>query len=117
VGEELTSSQCILEDLLEAQELEDRKVDCGMETESSLVWTKCRVKLDSVTSVDLWLVLVIFPNDAELDYALRDGDNLEGSLVFWLLLEEGGVFEGRNELCCEGKEVSRCSGEAAGTEG
>jgi hypothetical protein len=65
-----------------------------VETKSSLVWTKSRVELDSVTSVDLWLVLVVFPDDAELDYALRDGDDFESGLVFGLLLEEGGVFEG-----------------------
>jgi len=97
----LTSSQSILEDLLEAQKLQDRQVDCRVETETSFVWSKCRVELDSVTTVYLWLVLVIFPDHPELDDTLGDGDDLEGSLVFWLLLEEGGVFEGGDKLCGE----------------
>jgi hypothetical protein len=95
---ELTSSQSILEDLLETQELQDAQVDSGVESETTLVWTESRVELDTVTTVDLWLVLVIFPDDAELDDSFWDGDDLQGGLVFRLLLKKGGVFEGRDQL-------------------
>ena len=54
--------------------------------------------MNSVSTVDLELSLVILPDDSELDDALWDGDNLEGGLVFWLLLEEGAVLEGRDEF-------------------
>jgi hypothetical protein len=97
-AEKLTSSQGILENLLETQELEDRKVDGWVESETSLVWTKSGVELNAITAVDLWLEVVVFPNDAELDDALGDGDDLEGSLVLWVLLEEGRVFEGGGQL-------------------
>ena len=68
----LTSSQSILEDLLETQELEDAQVDCWVEAETTLVWTQSRVELDSVSAVQLELSLVIFPNNTELDDALGD---------------------------------------------
>jgi hypothetical protein len=94
----LTSSQGILEDLLETQELQDTEIDGRMESQSSLVWAQGRVKLHTVSAVDLDLVLVIFPDDTELDDAFWDGDDLEGGLVLGLLLEEGAVFEGGDKL-------------------
>jgi hypothetical protein len=69
-----------------------------MESQSSLVWAQGRVKLHTVSAVDLDLVLVIFPDDTELDDAFWDGDDLEGGLVLGLLLEEGAVFEGGDKL-------------------
>jgi hypothetical protein len=96
---QLTSSQGILEDLLEAQELEHGQVDCRVQTETTLVWAEGRVELNSVAAVDLDLVLVVLPDNAELDDALRDGDDLESSLVFGMLFEEGAVFEGGDQLC------------------
>lgn len=90
----LTSSQSILEDLLETQELEDAQVDCWVEAETTLVWTQSRVELDSVSAVQLELSLVIFPDDTELDDAFGNGDDLQCGLVFGLLLEESAVFEG-----------------------
>jgi hypothetical protein len=84
--------------LLETQELQDRQVDSGVETETTLVWTKSGVELHTVSTVDLDLVLVILPDDTELDDALGDGDDLEGGLVLWLLFEEGGVLEGGDQL-------------------
>lgn len=69
-----------------------------MEAETALVRTKGRVELDTETAVDLELAVVIFPDDAELDDALGDGGDLEGSLVLGVLLEEGGVLEGRGKL-------------------
>jgi len=44
------------------------------------------------------LPLIVLPDNTELDDALGDGDNLEGGLVFGVLLEEGAVFEGRDQL-------------------
>ena len=70
-----------------------------MEAETTLVWPESRVELDTITAVDLWLSLIIFPDDAELDDALGDGDDLQGGLVFGVLFEEGAMFEGRDEFC------------------
>lgn len=69
-----------------------------MEAETALVWAEGGVELDSVSAVDLDLVLVIFPDDAELNDALGDGNDFEGGSVFGFLLEEGAVFEGRGQL-------------------
>jgi hypothetical protein len=96
---ELTASQSILEDLLETQELKDGQVDSWVETETALVWTEGRVELDSVTTVDLWLSLVVLPDNAELNDALWDRGNGERLSVLWVLLEERGVLEGGCELC------------------
>jgi hypothetical protein len=68
----LTSSQCILEDLLEAQELQDGQVDSWVKSETALVWAESRVELDTISAVDLGLQLVIFPDDTELNDALGD---------------------------------------------
>ena len=94
----LTSSQGILEDLLETQELQDAEVDSWVESQTTLVWTKSRVELNTISTVDLQLSLVIFPDNSELDDSLGDGDDLEGNLVFWILLKECAVFEGRDEF-------------------
>jgi hypothetical protein len=74
--------------LLETQEFQDGQVDSWVETETSLGWAEGRVELDSVTTVDLWLKVIILPDNTELDDALWDGDDLEGGLVFGVLLEE-----------------------------
>jgi hypothetical protein len=92
------ASQGILEDLLETKELENRQVDAGVESETALVRTKGRVELDAVTTVDLEVTLVVFPDDTELDNTLRDGGNSKSSAVLGVLLEEGAVLEGRGEL-------------------
>jgi hypothetical protein len=68
----VNSSQGVLEDLLESEELEDRKVDGRMEAESSLVRTEGGVELDTITALDMWLSMVVFPDDAELDDSLWD---------------------------------------------
>lgn len=70
-----------------------------MKSETTLVWAESGVELNSVSAVDLGLEFVILPDDSELDDSLGDGDDLEGGLVFGVLLEEGGVFEGGDELC------------------
>ena len=95
------AGQGILEDLLETKELENGEVDSGVETETTLVGTESRVELHTVALVDLTLALVVLPDDAELDDALRDGGDLEGLLVLGVLLEEGGVLEGGDKLCTE----------------
>jgi len=71
-----TASQCILENLLEAQELEYGKVDGGMEAETALVRSKRGVELDTVATVELNLAFVVFPGDTELDDTLGNGGNL-----------------------------------------
>jgi hypothetical protein len=45
--------------------------------------------LHTVALLDLALALVILPDNAELDDALGDRDDLEGLLVFGVLGEEG----------------------------
>ena len=84
----LQASQGVLENLLETKELQDRKVDGLVKTETTLVWTESRVELDSETVVDLNFAVVVLPWNTELNKTLRDLDDLEGLLVLWLLLEE-----------------------------
>lgn len=69
-----------------------------MKSQSPLVWSQRRVELYTVSAIDLDFTLVIFPGDSELDDTLGDRSDLESRLVFWVLLEEGGVFESRGKL-------------------
>jgi hypothetical protein len=69
-----------------------------VESETTLVRAKGGVELYSVSAVDLALALVIFPDNSELNDTLGDGGNLESLLVLWVLLEEGGVLEGGDQL-------------------
>ena len=103
VGTTLTTThtqtgESILEDLLESQELEDGEVNSGVETETTLVGTEGRVELHTVATVDLGLVVVVLPDDTELNDTLRDGDDGESLAVLGVLLEEGGVLKSRNKL-------------------
>lgn len=104
VGTTLTTThvqagQSILEDLLETKELQDGQVDGGVETETTLVGTKSGVELDTESTVDLDLVVVILPDDTELNHTLGDGDNGESLAVFRVLLEQSRVLKGRGKLC------------------
>ena len=90
--------QGILEDLLKAQELQHGQVHCGVESETALVRTKCRVELDSVAAVELKLSFVVFPDHAELNDSFWDGGHGESRFVFRVLLEERGVFKSRCEF-------------------
>lgn len=103
VGTTLTTTHVqagegILEDLLEAKELEDGEVDGGVETETTLVGAQGRVELHTVATVDLDLVVVVLPDNTELDDTLRDGDDGQSLAVFGVLLEESGVLEGGGQL-------------------
>ena len=69
-----------------------------METETTLVGAEGRVVLDTETTVDLDLALVVLPDDTELDDTLRDGDDGQSLAVFGVLLEESGVLEGGGQL-------------------
>jgi hypothetical protein len=71
-----------------------------VESQTTLVRAESRVELNSVTSVDLELSLVILPGDSELDDSLGDLDDLEGLGVFGVLLQEGGegTFDFRKGL-------------------
>ena len=106
---ELTAGESILEDLLKTQELENAQVDSWVKAETTLVRTESRVVLDTEATVDLNLTLVVLPDDTELDDALRDCGNLEGTLVLRVLLEQRAVLEGRCELCVESVSVGPSS--------
>lgn len=52
--------------------------------------------LNAVASIHMRFALVIFPDDAELDDALRNLNDVEGTLVLRIRLQEG--LERRGEL-------------------
>lgn len=60
-----------------------------MEAQTTLVGAQGRVELHTVAPVDLEVVVVVLPHDAELDDALGDGGDLERVAVLGVLLEEG----------------------------
>lgn len=59
-----------------------------MESQTTLVGAESRVELNSVSTVDLEIALVILPSDTELDNTLGDGDDGQSSLEIWRSLEE-----------------------------
>ena len=103
----LTARERILEDLLEAQELQDAEVDAGVEAETAFVWTEGGVELDAEAPVHLHLALVVLPRDSELDHAFGDRGDFEGRLILRVLLEERAVLERGGELCERGLSVCR----------
>lgn len=59
-----------------------------MKPQTTFVRTESGIKLDAVASVDLGNMIVIFPDDSELDYTLRNLYNVKSFLVFRVLLQE-----------------------------
>lgn len=70
-----------------------------MEPESTFVRTESGIELHTVSSIDLDLLLVVFPGHSELNDTLGDGGDLKCFSVFGVLLEEGGILEGGGQLC------------------
>jgi hypothetical protein len=80
----------VLEDLLETEELQDRKVHGRVEAEASFIRSDRGVELYAVTAVDLDLAFVVQPRNTEHDRALRLNNTIEDfcCLVFRILFHE-----------------------------
>ena len=73
--------QGVLEDLLEAEELDDTNIYGGVQSDTALVRTDSGVELDTETSVYLYLAVVVNPRNAEDDLSLRLNDSVENACV------------------------------------
>jgi len=93
-----TSSQSILKNLLKPKEFQNGQINSRMESQSSLIRAQSGIELHAVSTVDLDLVLVVFPDDTELNDTFGDGYYGEGGFILGVLLKEGAVFEGRGKL-------------------
>ncbi len=80
----------VLEYLLKTQELDDRCVDRGMESDSALVGTDRRVELAAVSAVHLDLAFVVDPRDSELDesFGLDDSLDYAGVDIIWSCFDD-----------------------------
>ena len=74
------AGQGILEGLLEAQELDDPDIDRRMKADPALIGAKRRVELHPEAAIDLHLIPVVDPGDAEDDLALGLADALDQGL-------------------------------------
>ena len=92
------TGQAVLENLLEAEELENRGVDGRMETETALVRSDGGVELDAVAAVNLDVSLVIDPGDAEDNLAFRFDDAVDDTVRFVGLVLFDDRFEGFEEF-------------------
>ena len=63
--------QCVLERLVEPEELDDTEVHRRVEPQATLVRTERRVELHSKAAVDLDLATIVLPGDPEDDLPLR----------------------------------------------
>jgi hypothetical protein len=121
---DVETGQGVLEDLLEAEELQavgecvsaglllpavggtagrlgqdlHGQVDGGVEAEAALIGTQSRVELNAETAVDLEGTAVILPDDTEVDDALGDSGDLQGGSVLGVLSEKGRVLESRSQF-------------------
>jgi hypothetical protein len=77
-------------------QLQDGKVDSGVQSETTLVRTEGRVELDSETPVDGNSSIIPLPGDSEVDDSLGNLDNVKSTSVLWVLLEER--LKGRGDL-------------------
>jgi hypothetical protein len=75
------AGQCVFEDLLEAEELDDAEVDRGMKAQAPLIGTQGTVEFDAEAPVDLDLALVVAPGDAKDNLAFRFTDALDNLVV------------------------------------
>ena len=83
----------VLEDLLEAEELDDGKVDGRMQSQAALVRTDGVVELDAVAGVHADLAAVVHPRNAEDDLTVGLGDALEDRvlLVYFFIPGDDGL--------------------------
>src|SRR5690606_8785949 len=79
----------VLEDLLEAEELDDAEVDARVEAQTALVGAERGVELHTESAVHLHRTRVVDPRDAEHDLPLGFDESLEDPCleVFGMLLE------------------------------
>ena len=71
----------VLEDLLEAEELDDAAVHAGVKTQPAFVGPQSGIELNAVALVDPHGAGVIHPGDAEQDLALRFKQALHHALT------------------------------------
>ena len=90
--------QGILEDLLKAEELENRGIYRGVETQTALVGADCVVELHTVARIDLHLTAVIDPRHLEGELTIRLHDALGNfvGLKFGMLVV--GLLHGGQHL-------------------
>ena len=74
------SCEGVFENLLETEEFDNTKVYRWMKTKTSLVWSNCTVELYTVSCVNLYLTLVIYPRYTELKLSLRLYKSLKKSV-------------------------------------
>ena len=85
----------VLEDLLEAEELEGGELNLRVEAEASLIGADRGVELAAIAAVHMVLALVVDPGHTEHDRALGLGDALKDALGLVLGL---GIDEGTDRL-------------------
>lgn len=70
-----------------------------MESKTALVGAQSGVKLNTIAAVDLKVAAVVFPDDAELDNALRDSSYLESGTILRVFLKQYRVLKCAGQFC------------------
>ena len=92
--------KCILEDLLKTKELKHAYRNGRIETKATFVGTKCRVVLNTISTVNLDLALIIYPRNTEHNDALRLNNALEKACLLKLRMSiKGRLDRFKNFLC------------------
>ena len=95
----------VLQDLLEAEELEHAEGDGRVKAKAALVGTDGGVELDAVTAVDLNLAGVVDPRHAEHDHALGLNEALKDGGLLVLGMRIKGGLQGAEDLGCGLEEL------------
>lgn len=92
--------QAVFQNLFEAQEFDDRKIDGGVEAKSALIRPDGAVELNAVAAVDMYLSLVVHPGNAEHNDSFRFHEAFEERrfFVFGMALENG--FQRKQDFGC-----------------
>ena len=92
--------QTVLQDLLEAQELQHAKGNGRVEAQAALVGADGAVELNAIATVDLNFAVVIDPRHAELDDALGLDDALKNRSFLVLGMSIDDRLQGGQNLGC-----------------
>ena len=104
--------QCVLEGLLEGQELQDRKVHRRVKADAALIGADGRRMLDPVAAIDLHFAMVVHPRDAEHDDALRFDQAIQQAMlgIFRVLGDEWPQAFDDLRDCLQKLRLSRIAG-------
>ena len=92
------AGQGIFEDLFKTKELDDAQVHRRVEAETALIWPEDGIKLNTETTVDLDIPLVINPRNTEDNLTFRLGETLDEPFICIVIVFTEDVLQTAEDL-------------------